>query len=108
MSESTFGSSLLLVGVAAFALLGAWWLCALANRKVLLLLAVLGVVGAAASIFKVDVNVPLATSHFRPSGELAPWWVALLAWLLRILPLFIPLVASLRRSRSVPTEQAHG
>ena len=108
MSESTLGSSLLLAGIAALAFLGAWWLCAFANRKVLVASAVLCVAGAAASIFTVDVNVPLAASHFRPSGELAPLWVALVAWLFRILPLFIPLALSLRRSRSVPTEGAHG
>jgi hypothetical protein len=108
MSESALGSTVLLAGVACAALLLARWLCALKNRKILVVLAVLCVAGAGGSIFTVDVNVPLSASHFRPSGELAPLWLALLAWLFRVLPLFIPLILSIRRLRARPAEGTHG
>lgn len=39
------------------------------------------------SIQQVDVNVPLAESHWRPAGGPAPPWAALLAWAGRMLPM---------------------
>jgi hypothetical protein len=109
MSESALGSSLLMAGVAAVAWLLARWLCDIASGKVVVGLAAVCVVGAGASILAVDVNIPLASSHLRPSGELAPLWISLAAWLFRVLPLFIPLVLSVRRrAKSRRSEGAHG
>jgi hypothetical protein len=108
MSESALGSSVFLAVVAFAALLLARWLCALKDRKILVALVVLCVAGAGGSIFTVDVNIPLSASHLRPSGEPAPIWLALLAWLFRLLPLFIPLVLSVRRLRARPAEGTHG
>jgi hypothetical protein len=107
MSESVLGSWLLLAGIAGLAVLGAWCVCAVTSTMRAVLV-VLCLAEAAASIFTVDVNIPLAASHFRPSGDLAPLWVALLAWLFRVLPLFIPLILAFRRRRSLPAEGTHG
>src|SRR5688572_29470439 len=99
MSESTVGSVLALLGVAALAYFLARWLCTVAGAKYAWALFVLVLIGTAASIFVVDVNVPLSKSHFRPSNEPVPLWIALLAWLFRILPLFLLLVHQLLPSR---------
>ena len=108
MSESALASSLLLALVAALAAFLAWRLTLIASGPVRAVLALVCMAGAVPSIFMVDVNVPLATSHLRPSGDLVPMWVALAAWAFRVLPLTIPLVLAYRRSRKATTERAHG
>jgi hypothetical protein len=96
MNGSAAASWLLLVGTAVLAALGAAGL-ARTRGALRYVLAAAVLAGAVASILMVDVNVPLSQSHFRPSGEPAPAWVALTAWLLRILPLFIPIALARRR-----------
>lgn len=108
MSESALASSLLLASVAASAAFVAWRLGAVANGSVRAVFALVCVAGAVASTFMVDVNVPLAASHLRPSGEPVPMWVALVAWAFRVLPLTIPLLLVYRRSRRAAAEGTHG
>jgi hypothetical protein len=95
MSESSFGSVAALLVVGALAYFVARWLSTVAKANHAWVLILLVFIGFAASIFVVDVNVPLSQSHFRPSGEPVPLWVALLAWLFRILPLFMLVVHQL-------------
>lgn len=97
MSESIPGSLVALAGVAILAFLAARRLALLASRKLAGTLAVLCLLGAAATIFTVDVNLPLADSHLRPSGDPAPVWLALLAWMFRLVPVLIPVALLLRR-----------
>ncbi|WP_141513461.1 hypothetical protein [Ramlibacter sp. WS9] len=95
MNESTLGSVLAMLVVATLAYFIARWLCIVVRGKYAWILFVLAFIATALSIFTVDVNVPLSRSHFRPSGDPAPPWVALLAWLFRILPLFVLVVDQL-------------
>ncbi len=108
MSESVVGSSLLLACVAAAAFLAAWWFSAITRTGVVALAAVVCLAATAASIFAVDVNIPLSTSHFRPSGDPAPVWVALLAWLFRLAPALVPLMLPIRRAKARQSGKAHG
>lgn len=81
MSESTLGSLIALAVVALVALLLVRALGRrIASRTLAWVLAVLLLLAAASGIYFVDANVPLVQSHFRPGGEAAPVWVALLAW----------------------------
>ena len=96
MSESMPLSLLALAGVFGLALLAAHGLGRIENKVLLAVLLVLCLAGTAASIFTVDVNLPLAASHLRPSGEPVPVWLALVAWFFRLVPLFLPLVIWLR------------
>jgi hypothetical protein len=96
MSESILGSLFALAGVAAFAYAVAHWLVAASGHKVV------WTVGA----LLLDVNVPLSQSHWRPSGELVPAWLALLAWLFRLIPLLIPPVR-IWKSRANRQDQTH-
>lgn len=89
MSESALGSSAALAMAALFALL----LVRSLRRRVLSasaawVLVALFVIAAAAGIYFVDANIPLAQSHFRPSGGPAPLWAALLALGSRFAALF--------------------
>ena len=107
MSESMPLSLLALVGVFGLAFLAAHWLGRIRNQVLLAVLAVLCLAGTAASIFTVDVNLPLAASHLRPSGEPAPVWLALGAWFFRMVPVFLPFVVWLRdRQRRLSTARA--
>lgn len=107
MSESALASSFLLAAVATIAAFFAWRLSLIANGAVRVVFALVCVVGAAASIFMADVNIPLAASHLRPSGELVSLWVALVAWAFRVLPLTIPLMSVNRCSRKAAAEGTH-
>ena len=57
------------------------------RERVLAFVIFLVLVGAI-GIYFVDTNVPLAQSHFKPDGEPAPVWVALLAWGTRVAAIF--------------------
>jgi hypothetical protein len=59
-----------------------------ASRTLASVLAVMLLLAAASGIHFVDANIPLIQSHFRPGGEPAPVWIALLAWGLRFAALF--------------------
>jgi len=62
--------------------------------------------GCVAAIVFVDVNVPLSESHFRPAGELAPLWAAVLAIFARFAALAAIVVAGprLRQPTSEPNK----
>lgn len=85
MTQSPFGSSIAIAGVALLA-----WLLVhvmfrkLASRAAAFAVALLLVLAGAVAVVFVDTNIPLETSHFRPGGELAPVWVALSAWAARV------------------------
>ena len=89
MSETTLGSLSALAVVALVALLFVHalrrWVASPAAAWSLVVLLVLA---AGAGIYFVDANVPLVQSHFRPGGEAAPAWAALLAWGSRFAALF--------------------
>lgn len=81
MSESTFASSTAVAVVALLALLlvrglHRWASSAASAGFILAVLVLTGVLG----IYFVDPSIPLVESHFRPGGEAAPAWVALLAF----------------------------
>lgn len=89
MTDTTLGSFSALVLVALVALLLVHALRrSVASPAAAWLLVVLLVVAAGAGIYFVDTNVPLVQSHFRPGGEAAPAWAALLAWGSRFAALF--------------------
>lgn len=90
MSDSTSGSLILLAAIALLAFLLGAALGAIRNRILRLVAVSLCLIAAGISVFAVDVNVPLSASHFRPSGEPTAVWVALAAWLFRLLPVLAP------------------
>ena len=99
MSQSIPASLLALAGVAVLAFFAAHGVASLANRKLAAALAVLCLLGTAVAIFSVDVNLPLAESHLRPSGDSAPAWLALVAWAFRLVPVVIPVALLMRRAK---------
>ena len=63
-------------------------------------------IGALASIWFVDTNVPLQHSHYRPGGEAAPSWLALLAFFIRSAAFAsIAVAASRHRNKHVPNKR---
>ena len=95
MNESTLGSSVALALVALVALLLVRALGRrIASRTLASVLAVMLLLAAASGIHFVDTNIPLIQSHFRPGGEPAPVWVALLAWGFRFAAFFVSCISS--------------
>jgi hypothetical protein len=89
MSESTLASFGAVAVVALLALLSVHFLRRWATSTtsawfIVVALVLAGVVG----IYFVDASIPLIESHFRPGGEPAPAWVALLAFGVRFAALF--------------------
>ena len=103
LSGSTLGSSIALLGVAALTLLAVLasfrWV---SSGAVAFALMVALILAAAVGIYFVDVSVPLAQSHFRPKGEPAPVWMALLIWATRVAAVS-GLICFERRSKSAST-----
>ena len=89
MSESTLASSVALIGTTVLVLVLVAVLFQLTSSRVAALAMVISLIFAGTgAVYFVDVNVPLMQSHFRPSGEPAPVWMALLAWGARVAALF--------------------
>ena len=85
--SSTASIIALALAAAAFGGLYAFAVTRIRSRSLLMLLAAASVVAAGVAIWSVDVNIPLARSHWRAGGEPASVLVALLAALGRIAPL---------------------
>jgi hypothetical protein len=84
MKMETLISLAALVAVASAAFVCVWLVCKRLQtvRSSYMLAAALW--GAAlASMWFIDTNVPLHSSHYRPGGEAAPTWLALLAFFVR-------------------------
>lgn len=90
MTETVWGSTLLIVLASALAFLGVRQLLArLVSVWARRLLFVGLVLLSLATVSLVDVNVPLAASHLRVGqGETIPGWAGLLAWVAKISMLF--------------------
>nr|WP_315490373.1 hypothetical protein [uncultured Rhodoferax sp.] len=90
MSESTFGSSIAVLVVAVVA-----WLFVhamfrqISSRAVAFAFVLVMVLAGAVGMTFVDTNVPLIQSQFRPGGDPAPVWAALLAWGTRVATLVV-------------------
>lgn len=89
MSESTLASFCVVAVVALLAMLLVQFLrrWAVSRASACCIVAVLVLTGIVGIHF-VDTSIPLVESHFRPGGEAAPVWVALLAFGSRFAALF--------------------
>ena len=85
--SNTASIALLLLVVGVFATTYAFLVSRIRARWVLAALFVASVVAAGVAIWLVDVNFPLAASHWRYSGEPAPLQIAILASIGRCAPL---------------------
>lgn len=91
-------SVLLLMSVALLVVLAFAWLLPRFHFRFGILFTVAAVLAAAASIWLVDVNVPLQDSHWRPGSASVSIPVALLAWAARVAAVS-SIAMSTRRSR---------
>ena len=78
---------LLVVVVGMFCVAFSCLVSRVERRSLLVLLAGGSVLAAVVAIWLIDVNVPLASSHWRPGGEPASITAAVLATLARFAPL---------------------
>lgn len=85
ITETATGSIVLLLGMACAVWFVVRFLLGHLKTRFKINVFVIGwAVAALGLLWFVDVNVPLQTSHFRPGGEPAPAWLALLAYVSRL------------------------